>query len=395
MALPGMKSTADFATDERPKNFREGILLLEPRNGAPLFALTAAMDSESVDDPEFSWWEEAVQLYNFAVSGDVLAGDTTIPLVSGGTLLKPGDMLKVYASGEALRVSTVISNTSITVTRAVGPNGTSAGTAAAIDGTPSTADAAKLLYVGSAYRQGAPRSVGTSFNPSKKSNLTQIFRDPVEWTRTATKTRFRTGDPKKNDRRRILNKHSLGIERAMWLGTRYETLEAGQPLTMTDGLLNFIPAGNIKTVTAGGVDMDEWESYFPAIFAFGSGEKLAFGSIKTFLIINQIIRKNTSYQWDPREKEFGMDVRRLYTPAGTLVLTEHPLFGQGGHVPRRGFGRHGHRDAEVSVRHRHHAAQGPAGQRHRRRGRGVSDRVRPRGPSRQDDVLAEGLQGCS
>ena len=30
MALPGMKSTADFTADERPRNWREGILRLAP-----------------------------------------------------------------------------------------------------------------------------------------------------------------------------------------------------------------------------------------------------------------------------------------------------------------------------------------------------------------------------
>jgi hypothetical protein len=326
MALPGMKSTADFAADERPKNWREGIMLRSPRNNSPLFGLTAAMSSESTDDPEFNWWEEEVEMFNFAVSGDVTNVATTIPLVAGGTKLKPGDMLKVNSSGEAIRVATVVSDTSITVTRAMGPGGTAAGTAAAI----TAATDAKLLFVGSAYREGAPRTVGTSGAASKFSNVTQIFRDPVEWTRTAQKTRYRTGDAMKHDRRRALHKHGLGIERALWLGTRYETLEAGQPLRFTDGVLNRIPAANIKTVTAGGVDMDELESYMADIFAYGSNEKLAWGSIKTMIIVNQIIRKNSQYNWGPGETEYGMRVKRLYSPAGTLVFTEHPLFGQGG-----------------------------------------------------------------
>ena len=66
------------------------------------------------------------------------------------------------------------------------------------------------------------------------------------------------------------------------------------------------------------------------IFAYGSGEKVGWCSIKTMMIINSIIRKNSNYQWGPREKEYRMDVRRFYTPAGTIVFTEHPLFGQTG-----------------------------------------------------------------
>jgi hypothetical protein len=329
MALPGMRSTADWVADQRPKNFRQGILLMSPRNDASLFALTAAMSSESTDDPEFYWWEESVQMLAFTFTADLTNVATTVALASGALMLKSGDVLRFNDTGEAIRVVTVVSDTSITVTRAFGANGTAAGTAAA----HTVATDPKLLFIGSAYREGAPRSTGTSYNPTKKSNVTQIFRDPVEWTRTATKTRTRTGDEKANDRRRILHKHSMAIERSFWMGTRFETMESGQPLRMTDGIMSFVPASNIKTVStlaAGGVDMEELESYMAGIFAYGSSEKLAYGSIATMIVLAQIVRKNSHYQWGPNEKEYGMNVKRLFTPAGTLVLTEHPLFGQAG-----------------------------------------------------------------
>ncbi len=326
MALPGMKSTADFATNERPQNWRQGILLLSPRNGASLFALTAAMQSEKTDDPTFNWWEEDVQMHTYAVATDKTNVATTFDLVGGALQLKPGDMLRSDASGEVILVTTVTSDTSITVTRAVGPGGTAAGTATAIVAATNP----NLLYIGSAYREGAPRSVGVSFNPTQQSNVTQIFRDPVEITRTAQQTTYRTGDAFKNDKRRCLHKHSLGIERALWLGTRYETLESGQPKRYTDGVLNRIPAANVKTVSGGVMDMDEFESYLAGMFAYGSGEKLAFGSLATMVKIGALVRKNAMYEWGPNETEYGMNVKRLFSPAGTIVLTEHPLFGQAG-----------------------------------------------------------------
>lgn len=326
MALPGMKSTADFAANERPTNYREGIMLLSPRNGASLFMLTAAMQSESTNDPQFNWWEEPLNMFNFAVATDKTTGATTFDIVGGATQLKPGDNLRVDATGEVIQVVSVVDDTHFTCVRALGPGGTAAGTATAIVAATNP----NLLYIGSAYREGAPRSIGVSFNPTLQNNLTQIFRDPVEITRTASQTTYRTGDPTKNDKRRALHKHSLGIERAFWLGTRYETLEAGQPKRTTDGVLNRIPAGNIKTVSGGVMDMDEFESYLAGIFAYGSGEKLAYGSVATMVKLGALVRKNSLYQWGPNEKEYGMDVKRLFSPAGTLVLTEHPLFGQAG-----------------------------------------------------------------
>lgn len=327
MALPGMKSTADFAADERPKNYREGLMLREPRNGAALYKLTAAMSSEVVDDPEFKWWNENVDMHSYVVNGALLAAATTVVIDSGdATRLKPGDMLRVETTGEVIRVVSVTSSTSFTVTRAMGPGGSAAGTAAGI------ADNAVLLYIGSAYREGAPRSIGVSTNPTKDYNYTQIFRDPVEWTRTAQKTRFRTGDPMKHDKRRAMHKHALGIERAFFLGTRYETTESGQPLRTTGGLADFIPAGNVKTVVdgAGFLDLDEFEGYMAGMFAYGSGEKLAFTSLAVMMALNTMVRKNGSYQWEPGQTEYGMAVTRFRSPAGTLVLTEHPAFGQAG-----------------------------------------------------------------
>lgn len=323
MALPGMRSTADWGTDQRPKNWREGILLLEPRNGAPLFKLTAAMPSSSTDDPEFNWWEEDLDLHVLVVNGAQTNVDTTIEVDQYGTRLKAGDMLKNARTGEAIRVTSVTSDTVIVVTRAIGPGGSAAGTAAAMN------DDDQLLFVGSAFREGAPRATGVSWNPTKQSNVTQIFRDPVEWTRTATKTRTRTGDEMKNDRRRALNKHSVGIERAFIWGTRYETLESGQPLRFTDGILNRIPAANQYTVSGGALDMDEMETLLPQIFQYGSGEKLAFGSIGTIAKFGALVRKNGQYQISSGEKEFSLNVRRFSGPAGTLVLTEHPLFATG------------------------------------------------------------------
>lgn len=323
MALPGMRSSGDFANDERPTNYREGILLNTPRNKAPLYALTAMMRSESTDDPQFNWWEESEELFMLDLSGDIDNSDETIPLVSGGTKLKSGDLLYIKATGETVRVISITSDTSIEATRSFG---SVAATAVDISVVGSG-----IFYIGSAYREGAGRPTGTAWNPSKKYNYTQIFRTPVEWTRTGSKTRTRTGDVMRNDRRRCLGKHSIGIEQAFWFGERIETTESGQPLRTTGGFLSWIDSDNIATVTAAGVDMDELEGYMPSIFSYGSGEKVAWCSVKTLMIVAQIVRKNSQYQWGPNEKEYNMAVKRLMTPAGTLTFMEHPLFGQPGH----------------------------------------------------------------
>jgi hypothetical protein len=333
MALPGMKSTADFTADERPRNWREGILRLKPRNDAQLFTLTSMMKSERTTDPEFTWWEEPLFMYTFTLGADVTIAATTWTLVSGGLRLKPGDTLKVGATGEVVRVITVISDTSITVERARGAGGTPAGTATGVDIGPDDGAIvgvgmdSTLLYIGSAYREGAPRSVGTSTAPSKKYNYTQIFRDPVEITRTAQQsTAYRTGDPFAADKARTAHKHALGVERAFWFGSRYETLESAQPIRYTGGVTDFIPAANIYDA-GGTLTMSELLGQFNNIFAFGSGEKVAFGSVKMMSLISQLVSLQGSIQLEPGgTKEYGIDTRRIFTAAGTLRFIEHPAF---------------------------------------------------------------------
>ena len=54
MAFLGMRGSGDWVTDQRPKNWREGILHLYPNGMAPLTAILSKMKEEKVDDPESS-----------------------------------------------------------------------------------------------------------------------------------------------------------------------------------------------------------------------------------------------------------------------------------------------------------------------------------------------------
>lgn len=321
MALPGLKSTADFVADERPKNWREGILRLNPRNDAPLFALTSMMKSKSTNDPEFYWWEKETEMFNITLSANVDNAVTTFPLVAKGNYLKAGDVLANEITGEYVRVTSVSSDTSIVVQRAA--SGT---TAAAVDSALKRA----FIYIGSAYREGAPRANGHSVPPVKRYNVTQIFRTPLEITGTANETMLRTGSAYAELKRDAIHKHSIGIERAFFLGRRHETTESGQPLRFTQGILPWLADNSRETTLGATTSMKQLEDLMETIFAYGSREKLVFCSVKSLIVVAQIARRNGEYMWGPGEKEYGIDVKRLYTPAGTLTFMEHPLFGLSG-----------------------------------------------------------------
>lgn len=325
MAIQGLRDTSGFVADQRPKNWREGILLLEPNGNTPLFALTSLMASREVDDPEFNWWEKSVQDRRFRIDEDLDTTETEITLLAGSTgrSLKDGDLLMVEQTLELLRVvGDPTSDTSIVVQRGWAGSTPTALTHAGANVNP------YMFVVGSAYEEASLAPTGIAFDPAKVYNYTQIHRDTLEISRTAQKTRLRTGDAVKTAKAETLQIHSMGIERAFWFGERFEGTQAGKPIRTSRGIMRFLPSENILSATSAGMDMDELEAHLYQAFKFGSDQKMAFMGNRAILGVNQAVRKNSSYQIFAGEKEFGMQVQRLVTPYGEIVMKRHPLFNQ-------------------------------------------------------------------
>ena len=174
MTILGLRTSADFAPDgARPKNWREGILMLYPNSAearkAPLTALTSRMKERMVDDPEFNWFEKMLddrRLRLDASTGDLdtSSGAQTLNLDNTTdpkhTAIKcvEGMILMVEQTGEQLRVaSDPVQGDKITVTR-----GWAGTTPTALDPD----DAGKnpyLLIIGSAYEENSKAPTGVNF----------------------------------------------------------------------------------------------------------------------------------------------------------------------------------------------------------------------------------------
>src|SRR3990172_116890 len=96
-SFAGFRGAGGGGTDERPKNFREGILWANPNGSAPLYALMGKAKSEKVDDPEFSWWEEKLTPIRVQVNYTTgyISTDNTITIASGGLQLVTGVVLQI------------------------------------------------------------------------------------------------------------------------------------------------------------------------------------------------------------------------------------------------------------------------------------------------------------
>lgn len=336
-AVAGLRGTGDWATDERPKNFREMILFRNPNGTAPLFALMAKMAEEAVDDPEFAWWDEPNTFARFLVNGALTNVATTFVIDSADPTattpdapwgvarhLKAGDLLLVEnatepadQTNEIVRVASVTNDTTFVVTR--GAAGT---TAAAI------ADNAFLLLIGSSYPEGSNAPDATTRNPIKYFNFTEIFKNAYEITRTASKTRTRTGDPIQNDKKRKIWDHSRGIELAFLFNQRSEVTGAnGKPERTTGGLRDIIP---LTTVTIFGATTTLVQ-YLNATYTLfdwdtpAGDERIAFCGNVYLNNLNLLARQYSTIQHMGVIKQFGMTLDSFRLPQGTIYLKSHPL----------------------------------------------------------------------
>ena len=338
-AVAGLRGTGDWGTDERPKNFRELIMFRNPNGSAPLFALTARIASESVNDPEFNWWDEPNDLIRLQLNDatDMSTADTDVvvdspdPSASApglayglATHLKVGDLLMVEKATEAqvidneiVQVDAVTSATAFSVVRGV------AGTTPAI-----ILDDAFFLKIGSAYAEGTSAASATSRNPIKYSNLCQIFKSTYEVTKTAEKTFARTGDVIANDKKRKVFDHSRDIELAFMFGQKFETTGAnGKPLRYLGGLREFIPT-NTTTIFGTGVTLSAYMNATSPVFDWDTSagdERIVFCGNGYLNTLNDLAAANGQIRFMETIKVFGMNLRRFVLPQGQLFIRAHPL----------------------------------------------------------------------
>lgn len=325
MAFAGLRGTGDWATDERPKNFREMILWRKPNGMAPLTALMAKMGSETTDDPEFAWWEEELTAQRVTLNGVMNTVSTTVVVVNSGALnLVPGDVLLAEAATdtatyELLKVNGVASDTTFDVIR-----GSAGTTAAAI------ANGAGLTKIGSVFSEGSTSPSVSNRNPTKLYNYTQIFKTAYEITRTAKKTRTRTGDPLKNDRKRRMFDHSVALELAFWFGVRNEALTGGsngKPIRYTGGLRQFITTN--RTIYGVATTEASFLTAVQNVFDYDTdagNERLVMCGNSALMTVNKLAKAGLQLQATETVKLYGMELTKWVIPQGTFLFKTHPLF---------------------------------------------------------------------
>ena len=346
----GMRGNGDWATDQRPKNWRETVLFLYPNGDAPLTAILSKMKEERVNDPEFNWWTKTLATQGGTVS-DVDIDLASTAYTTGGAI---GDVLYVVAAAAVVQEmraghqvllrnsSNYADDCNAKVTGRVVNGASSYVTVKLLEADPTTtgiADCDTILIIGNINSEGAAMPDAISYDPVKYYNYTQIFRTPLEITRTARRTKLRTGDAYKEMKREALELHSIEMEKAFLWGIKTEGVgDNGKPERTTGGLIQWIVdnSGIVSdyvtdtdvatglTWEAGG---EEWLDYFlEQVFRYGGDQRLAFVGSGVLLAINKLVKLYGNYQLLPKTTSYGIRVMEWITPFGVLNMKRHPLF---------------------------------------------------------------------
>lgn len=352
----GMRGNGDWVTDQRPKSFRELMLFLYPNGQLPLTAMMSKMKSEGVTDPEYNWWTKNLPTQRATITGVYTDAALSASYTSGGVagsviyLKMSEDDSKHFRAGHQVLLRdasdfTVDVNAKVTAVTSNGVNSYITVKLLEADDNSSyshdLSDCDTCLIIGNINAEGATMPSAIAYDPVKMYNYTQIFRTPLSITRTARKTKLRTGDQYKEAKREALELHGIEMEKAFLFGIKTEgTGDNGKPERTTEGLITNIRVNNSGNVSDFSLDADydgkawlddgggeDWlDEMLMNVFLYGRESKMAYCGNGALLGINKLAKAGAHLQITPTTIGYGIKVSEWITPYGTIYLKTHPLF---------------------------------------------------------------------
>jgi hypothetical protein len=355
MSFLGMRGNDDWVADQRPKNWREMILRLYPNGNAPLTAIQSMGRSEPVDDPEFNWWTKALPEQRGAITdlytdvglssayteGNGAAGDTLYAKVAAATaahfraghtaLLRDASQLEADV---VAKVTAVVAN---------GANSYIACKLLEADDNGSSHGFDVIKVNGNLNPEGGVTPDSIAYDPTKYYNYTQIFRTPLSITRTARKTRLRTGDQYKEAKREALELMSIEMEWATLTGIAYEGIgDNGKPERTSQGLIPFIRANASSNISDYTTDEDfddttwlnggdDWLlKMLEQLTRYTDGKSpdyVMLAGSGALMALERLARANGQMNLTPGQTlGYGIKVVNWVTSFGTFPIKLHPLF---------------------------------------------------------------------
>lgn len=323
MPILGLRGSGNFATNEAPENWREGILFYYPNGETPLMALASQGETENIDHPIIHWWDKALPVRRIFVNNaagysssatSIVVDDGTTANGSAAAHTHVGTVLFQERTAERLIVSSYSADT-LTVVRGKG-----ASPAAVMNNDDA------MLIIGTSFEDGATAVSGLTYDPVERKNASQIFMRGVgPLTRRMAKTFVRTGDKFMDMKHDAWLNISLDLEWSALFGDYLdEAGSSGAVRRSFSGGLYYWASTNVFDA-AGTISYFGLMDFLEDFFRYGSSEKLLLSGSTAVNVLNKLAKLEMTVNSVPGESSFGMKIQEILTPFGYLYLKLHPL----------------------------------------------------------------------
>ena len=319
--ISGIFNTNLNPAELNAKSFAGTILRLFPNGSAPLFALSSQSGKSKAKASTHGYFSKTLSFVKTTSTVADASGATTMNVASTAGMT-PFMVLMNTRTRENIRVLTIASGTTITVTRAFGRVAAAACTIGD-----------NLIQVGTAFMEGSDRPTARQLSTVYIPNYTQIFRNAWGLTDTARASLAEMGYSNIAESRKDCSMfHSIDAESAILFGQPKMDTSGSQPLHATQGIIDAIYQYAPNNVNAAGAttNYDQLVALVEEAWTYStdaSNPKMRAGFCDStgMKVMHQIARLSGQVEIMQSETTFGMQFTKFKFYKGEINLIEHPL----------------------------------------------------------------------
>ena len=319
--LSGIFNTNLNPAELNARSFAGTILRLFPNGSAPLFALSSQSGKSKAKASTHGYFSKTLSFIKTTSTVADAAGATTMNVAST-VGMTPFMVLMNTRTRENIRVLTIASATTVTVTRAFGRVAAAACTIGD-----------NLIQVGTAFMEGSDRPTARQLSTVYIANYTQIFRNAWGLTDTARASLAEMGYSNIAESRKDCSMfHSIDAESAILFGQPKMDTSGSQPLHATQGIIDAIYQYAPSNVNAAGATTtyDQLVALVEEAWTYSTDAsnpkmRAGFCDSTAMKVMHQIARLSGHVEIMQSETTFGMQFTKFKFYKGELNLIEHPL----------------------------------------------------------------------
>ena len=319
--ISGIFNTNLNPAELNAKSFAGTILRLFPNGSAPLFALSSQAGKSKAKASTHGYFSKTLSFIKTTSTVADASGATTMNVASTAGMT-PFMVLMNTRTRENIRVLTIASGTTITVTRAFGR----VAAAACVIGD-------NLIQVGTAFIEGSDRPTARQLSTVYIPNYTQIFRNAWGLTDTARASLAEMGYSNIAESRKDCSMfHSIDAESAILFGQPKMDTSGSQPLHATQGIIDAIYQYAPNNVNAAGAttNYDQLVALVEEAWTYSTDAsnpkmRAGFCDSTAMKVMHQIARLSGQVEIMQSETSFGMQFTKFKFYKGEINLIEHPL----------------------------------------------------------------------